>query len=231
MFPSAPYTDGSATENSKPYGYQAGITASAPRTSRLCCARHRNARQLVLTGALSVSLLSPGDQCVEPICGLDECMAEPASLRSREPVVAEIGLHRGSFNNPVVDASVGVLDGETLSRVVPRGQDAAAVAVGQLPLLSSHAGRNPARAAVSVSVGVRVSTEQGDCCGHSLTPCVRSHAENLVVRILRGVAFLLVRWCPRQDSNLRPSAPEADALSPELRGRTCEMLRQRAPTD
>lgn len=27
-------------------------------------------------------------------------------------------------------------------------------------------------------------------------------------------------WCPRQDSNLRPSAPEADALSPELRGRT-----------
>ena len=24
--------------------------------------------------------------------------------------------------------------------------------------------------------------------------------------------------CPRQDSNLRPSAPEADALSPELRG-------------
>ncbi len=27
------------------------------------------------------------------------------------------------------------------------------------------------------------------------------------------------RWCPRQDSNLRPSAPEADALSPELRGR------------
>ena len=26
-------------------------------------------------------------------------------------------------------------------------------------------------------------------------------------------------WCPRQDSNLRPSAPEADALSPELRGR------------
>ena len=25
-------------------------------------------------------------------------------------------------------------------------------------------------------------------------------------------------WCPRQDSNLRLSAPEADALSPELRG-------------
>ena len=34
------------------------------------------------------------------------------------------------------------------------------------------------------------------------------------------VAKTLVRWCPRQDSNLRPSAPEADALSPELRGRT-----------
>lgn len=29
----------------------------------------------------------------------------------------------------------------------------------------------------------------------------------------------LSRACPRQDSNLRPSAPEADALSPELRGR------------
>src|SRR5699024_10645575 len=27
-----------------------------------------------------------------------------------------------------------------------------------------------------------------------------------------------VVWCPRQDSNLRPSAPEADALSTELRG-------------
>ena len=33
-------------------------------------------------------------------------------------------------------------------------------------------------------------------------------------------------WCPRQDSNLRPSAPEADALSPELRGRT---MRNTAP--
>src|SRR5699024_12436201 len=34
-------------------------------------------------------------------------------------------------------------------------------------------------------------------------------------------AFPLTRgliWCPRQDSNLRPSAPEADALSTELRG-------------
>ena len=41
----------------------------------------------------------------------------------------------------------------------------------------------------------------------------------------------LLKLCPRQDSNLRPSAPEADALSPELRGRTCEMLRQRATTD
>ena len=30
---------------------------------------------------------------------------------------------------------------------------------------------------------------------------------------------LVFRLCPRQDSNLRPSAPEADALSPELRGR------------
>ena len=27
-------------------------------------------------------------------------------------------------------------------------------------------------------------------------------------------------WYPEQDSNLRPSAPEADALSPELSGRT-----------
>jgi hypothetical protein len=37
--------------------------------------------------------------------------------------------------------------------------------------------------------------------------------------------------CPRQDSNLRPSAPEADALSPELRGRTNNILRHWAPTD
>ncbi|EAY59619.1 arginyl-tRNA synthetase argS (arginine-tRNA ligase) [Mycobacterium tuberculosis C] len=45
--------------------------------------------------------------------------------------------------------------------------------------------------------------------------------------------------CPRQDSNLRPSAPEADALSPELRGRTttrCAMgprqsSASRLPTD
>jgi hypothetical protein len=36
--------------------------------------------------------------------------------------------------------------------------------------------------------------------------------------------------CPRQDSNLRPSAPEADALSPELRGRNEKMLRRWAPT-
>ncbi len=41
-----------------------------------------------------------------------------------------------------------------------------------------------------------------------------------VVQILRGITYALVTWCPRQDSNLRPSAPEADALSPELRGRT-----------
>lgn len=33
------------------------------------------------------------------------------------------------------------------------------------------------------------------------------------------VPGLAVLWCPRQDSNLRPSAPEADALSTELRGR------------
>src|SRR6478735_3815350 len=32
--------------------------------------------------------------------------------------------------------------------------------------------------------------------------------------------------CPRQDSNLRPSAPEADALSPELRGRTMTRMRR-----
>jgi hypothetical protein len=49
---------------------------------------------------------------------------------------------------------------------------------------------------------------------------------------LREIASDLRKfWCPRQDSNLRPSAPEADALSPELRGRTQEMLRQRATTD
>lgn len=36
--------------------------------------------------------------------------------------------------------------------------------------------------------------------------------------------------CPRQDSNLRPSAPEADALSPELRGRMTERMRRWACT-
>ena len=41
----------------------------------------------------------------------------------------------------------------------------------------------------------------------------------VVARTLHELASVLVRWCPRQDSNLRPSAPEADALSPELRGR------------
>src|SRR5690606_35242243 len=33
------------------------------------------------------------------------------------------------------------------------------------------------------------------------------------------VTFRNQPWCPRQDSNLRPSAPEADALSTELLGR------------
>ena len=32
------------------------------------------------------------------------------------------------------------------------------------------------------------------------------------------VATRAQRWCPGQDSNLRPSAPEADALSTELPG-------------
>src|SRR4051794_19209295 len=49
--------------------------------------------------------------------------------------------------------------------------------------------------------------------GWSHTGCL-----GLVVQALCGIASVLVRWCPRQDSNLRPSAPEADALSPELRG-------------
>lgn len=37
-------------------------------------------------------------------------------------------------------------------------------------------------------------------------------------RPAHGPVFLL-DWRPLQDSNLRPSAPEADALSSELRGR------------
>jgi hypothetical protein len=36
---------------------------------------------------------------------------------------------------------------------------------------------------------------------------VRGH-NRVVARILRSDSFALVRWCPRQDSNLRPSAPE-----------------------
>ena len=48
----------------------------------------------------------------------------------------------------------------------------------------------------------------------------------LVARALHDRRSALVRGCPRQDSNLRPSAPEADALSPELRGRTWVKLRQ-----
>ena len=39
------------------------------------------------------------------------------------------------------------------------------------------------------------------------------------IDLLRLFGSRLLTWCPRQDSNLRPSAPEADALSPELRGR------------
>jgi hypothetical protein len=40
------------------------------------------------------------------------------------------------------------------------------------------------------------------------------------VRItLATVDGVLKDSCPRQDSNLRPTAPEAVALSPELRGR------------
>ena len=31
-------------------------------------------------------------------------------------------------------------------------------------------------------------------------------------------------WCPRQDSNLRPSVPETGALSPELRRQTSVRL-------
>lgn len=46
----------------------------------------------------------------------------------------------------------------------------------------------------------------------ALTQLYRRYSKALLSRIS-------VLWCPRQDSNLRPSAPEADALSPELRRR------------
>ena len=49
-------------------------------------------------------------------------------------------------------------------------------------------------------------------------------------RIGKTPVYLREWWCPRQDSNLRPSAPEADALSPELRGRTWMKLRRWACT-
>ena len=39
--------------------------------------------------------------------------------------------------------------------------------------------------------------------------------QELVLKVRACIAML---WCPGQDSNLRPSAPEADALSTELPG-------------
>ena len=44
---------------------------------------------------------------------------------------------------------------------------------------------------------------------------VRSNADTHLILPCKGPAGC---WCPLQDSNLRLSAPEADALSPELRG-------------
>lgn len=49
-------------------------------------------------------------------------------------------------------------------------------------------------------------------------------------RQLRTAIFCVLRYfahekCPRQDSNLRPSAPEADALSTELLGRRAKLTR------
>jgi len=54
--------------------------------------------------------------------------------------------------------------------------------------------------------------------GWSFAGC-RSHAADLVARILHRVAFVLVRWCPRQDWNLRPSAPEVSGAHQGPQGR------------
>ena len=108
-----------------------------------------------------------------------------------------------------------------------------------------------ARAAARVSDTIAVSRKLADAVGIAALPLRllpwsgEFHTANRASNGKRGwhtdgtgcqlrekpASELLKHWCPRQDSNLRPSAPEADALSPELRGRMREMLRQRATTD
>ena len=72
-----------------------------------------------------------------------------------------------------------------------------------------HGDRLSYKRAIEITEVSLHCTTIGDIC---------NNAEEQVPFYLR---FWLI-WssgCPRQDSNLRPSAPEADALSPELRGR------------
>lgn len=83
---------------------------------------------------------------------MDERMAEPSRFRSCEPVVAEIGLHRRSFNGAHVDTPVMHLHGEQPRVVVLGCQDAAVPAVGQLPIFGPYSGRDDARAAIGFSV-------------------------------------------------------------------------------
>ena len=60
--------------------------------------------------------------------------------------------------------------------------------------------------------------------GHTLF-LFRCHASNYMSKPPPRVATGARRWCPGQDSNLRPSAPEADALSTELLGRRAKLTR------
>ena len=93
-------------------------------------------------------------------------------------------------------------------------------------LLARH---QPGRPWDGISGGGAV--RQAAAAARHLRRAAAHHARTGAARQLPVRRCCWSGWCPRQDSNLRPSAPEADALSPELRGRTREMLRQRATTD
>ena len=55
--------------------------------------------------------------------------------------------------------------------------------------------------------------------------CAIGRPSQLRTAIFCAPRYFAQEKCPRQDSNLRPSAPEADALSTELLGRRAKLTR------
>ena len=133
----------------------------------------------------------------------DTMMAHPLALQLRNlQTLVELGVDK---NSTVVFPAPLMSTISELGTFLARENDSAKPCGGIRGVNCREAGRGgrppPGRIGRGPAAGWIGAKQKTPCFAHDC-------------RETRGFP-----WCPRKDSNLRPSAPEADALSPELRGR------------